>query len=185
MVTPRAADGHVVFATAIGPCGVAWSRRGLVRLQLPEDGAEATLQRLVATTALPDGGGSTTPPAPVLEAIDRIIRHLTGTKAGLDRIALDFEWIPPFHRKVYEAARRIASGEVLTYGELAVIAGSPMASRAVGQAMAKNPLPIVVPCHRVVAASGKPGGFTSFGGLDTKARLLAIEGASLPGAQRQ
>ena len=183
MGKPRDADGHVVFSTAIGPCGVAWSRRGLVRIQLPEDGAEATLRRLVATVGLPDGGGSTTPPAPVRGAIDRIIRHLTGKEAGLDRIALDLEGIPPFHRKVYEAARRIASGTTLTYGELAANAGSPMGSRAVGQAMAKNPLPIVVPCHRVIAASGRPGGFTSFGGLDTKARLLAIEGASLP--QRQ
>jgi methylated-DNA-[protein]-cysteine S-methyltransferase len=181
----READGHVVFSTAIGPCGIAWSRRGLVRIQLPEDGAEATLRRLVATVALPDGGGSTTPPAPVLAAIDRIVRHLAGEEAGLERIPLDFEGIPPFHRKVYEVARHIASGKILTYGELSANAGSPMGSRAVGQAMAKNPFPIVVPCHRVVAASGRPGGFSSFGGLDTKARLLAIEGASLPLLQRQ
>jgi len=185
MGRPRDADGHVVFFTAIGPCGVAWSQRGLARIQLPEDSAEGTLRRLVATVALPDGGGSTTPPAAVQSAIDRIIRHLTGKEAGLEQIALDLEGIPPFHRKVYEAARRIASGKTLTYGELAKIAGSPMGSRAVGQAMAKNPLPIVVPCHRVVAASGKPGGFSSFGGLDTKARLLAIEGASLLSRQRQ
>lgn len=179
MMKPRPADGHVVFSTTIGPCGVAWSPRGLVRIQLPEDGAEATLKRLVATVALPDGGGSTTPPDPVQAAINRIIRHLCGEAADLERIGLDLEGIPPFHRKVYEAARRIASGETRTYGELAAEAGSPMGSRAVGQAMAKNPLPIVVPCHRVVAGSGKPGGFSSFGGLDTKARLLAIEGASL------
>jgi methylated-DNA-[protein]-cysteine S-methyltransferase len=180
MAKLRDADGHVVFATTIGPCGIAWSPRGLVRIQLPEDGPEATLRRLVATVALPDGGGSTTPPAVVQAAINRIIRHLTGKEAGLERILLDLEGIPPFHRKVYEAARRIASGTILTYGELAANAGSPMGARAVGQAMAKNPVPIVVPCHRVIAASGRPGGFSSFGGLDTKAHLLAIEGASLP-----
>jgi methylated-DNA-[protein]-cysteine S-methyltransferase len=176
----RAAEGYAVFATAIGPCGVAWSRRGLVSIQLPEATMEATRARLWERITLPDDGGSMTPPAAVQAAIERIIRHLTGKDAGLDGIALDLEDVPPFHRKVYEAARRITRGEIRSYGDLAGDAGSPNGARAVGQAMAKNPLPIVVPCHRVIAAGGKPGGFTSPGGLDTKARLLAIEGASLP-----
>lgn len=176
----RAAEGYAIFETAIGPCGVAWSSRGLVSVQLPEASAEATRARLWERITLPDDGGSTSPPRTVAAAIEQIIRHLTGKDAGLDDIALDLEGAPPFHRKVYEAARRITRGTIRSYGDLASDAGSPQGARAVGQAMAKNPLPIVVPCHRVIAAGGKPGGFTSPGGLDTKARLLAIEGASLP-----
>jgi methylated-DNA-[protein]-cysteine S-methyltransferase len=181
----RAAEGYAIFSTAIGPCGVAWSQRGLVSIQLPEETAEATRARLWDRITLPDDCGSTTPPASVKAAIERIIRHLTGEEdAHLDGIELDLEDLPPFHRKVYEAARRITRGEIRSYGDLAGDAGSPGGARAVGQAMAKNPLPIVVPCHRVIAAGGKPGGFTSPGGLDTKARLLAIEGAKLPRSKR-
>jgi methylated-DNA-[protein]-cysteine S-methyltransferase len=180
----RAAEGYAIFETAIGPCGVAWSSRGLVSVQLPEETAEATRARLWERITLPDDAVSMTPPPAVKAAIERIIRHLTGDDGGLDNIALDLEGVPPFHRKVYEAARRITRGEVRSYGDLASDAGSPSGARAVGQAMAKNPLPIVVPCHRVIAAGGKPGGFTSPGGLDTKARLLAIEGASLPRSKK-
>jgi methylated-DNA-[protein]-cysteine S-methyltransferase len=176
----RAAEGYAIFATAIGPCGVAWSSRGLVSVQLPDTTEEATRARLRERITLPDDGGETTPPDAVRAAIERIIRHLTGDDGGLDSIDLDLEGVPPFHRKVYEAARRITRGEIRRYGDLASEAGSPKGSRAVGQAMANNPLPIVVPCHRVIAGSGKPGGFSAPGGLDTKARLLAIEGASLP-----
>lgn len=179
----RPAAGYAVFTTQIGWCGIAWSGRGLVRVQLPAESEEATRALLLAKITLPDEGGSTRPPAAVKAAIGRIVRHLAGEAADLARIDLDLEGMPPFHRKVYEAARRITSGAIRTYGELAGDAGSPQGARAVGQAMANNPLPIVVPCHRVIAAGGRPGGFTSPGGLDTKARLLSIEGASLP--QRQ
>ncbi|MEP7121993.1 MAG: methylated-DNA--[protein]-cysteine S-methyltransferase [Byssovorax sp.] len=181
MKARRAAEGYAIFATAIGPCGVAWSSRGLVSVQLPDVSEAATLARLQERIVLPDSGGSTSPPRAVKAAIERIILHLTGEDGGLDAVDLDLEGVPPFHRKVYEAARRITRGEIRRYGDLATEAGSPKGSRAVGQAMAKNPLPIVVPCHRVIAGSGKPGGFSAPGGLDTKARLLAIEGASLPG----
>ena len=176
----RAAEGYAIFATPIGPCGVAWSSRGLVSVQLPDATEEATRARLRDRITLPDDGGSTSPPDTVKAAIERIIRHLTGEDGGLDSIALDLDGVPPFHRKVYEAARRITRGEIRSYGDLASECGSPGGARAVGQALATNPLPIVVPCHRVIAADGKPGGFTSPLGLDTKAQLLAIEGASLP-----
>jgi methylated-DNA-[protein]-cysteine S-methyltransferase len=175
----RRAEGYALFTTAIGTCAVAWSRRGLVAIQLPDATEAATREGLLAKVILPDEGGSEEPPAGVKASIARIIRHLEGEPGSLARVVLDLEGTPPFHRKVYEAARRIAPGEIRSYGELAAEAGSPRASRAVGQAMAKNPLPIVVPCHRVIASNGKPGGFTAYGGLDTKARLLAIEGATL------
>jgi methylated-DNA-[protein]-cysteine S-methyltransferase len=115
------------------------------------------------------------------EAIDHIARHLAGDAADLSTIPLDLAGVPPFFRRVYEVTRAVPSGELRTYAEIAVAAGSPSAMRAVGQALAKNPFPIVVPCHRVIAAGNAPGGFSAPGGLDTKARLLAIEGRSLGG----
>jgi len=120
-------------------------------------------------------------PAPpfVREAIDLITRHLAGEPQDLRGIPLDYEQVPAFHRQVYEAAREVPSGRIVTYGELARRAGSPGAARAVGQAMARNRFPVVVPCHRVLAAGERPGGFTAFGGLRTKARLLALEGVEL------
>ena len=110
----RSAEGYLVFITAIGPCGVAWSERGLVCLQLPDESEEATQAVLLGRITLPKEGGSTTPPAAVKAAITRIVRHLDGKEADLDGIDLDFEGMPPFHRKVYEAARRITSGEIRT-----------------------------------------------------------------------
>jgi len=93
-------------------------------------------------------------------------------------VPLDLDGVPEFHRKVYDASRRIARGQILTYGELAALAGSPLASRAVGQAMGNNPFAPIVPCHRVLAAGGHSGGFSAPGGVITKLRMLAIEGAA-------
>ena len=84
--------------------------------------------------------------------------------------------MPPFHRRVYAVARAIAPGTTLTYREVAARLGEPDAARAVGQALARNPIPIIVPCHRVVACGGKPGGFSAPGGIVTKFRLLDLEG---------
>ena len=85
------------------------------------------------------------------------------------------EGVPPFHRRVYEAAREIPPGDTLSYGAIANRIGSPGSARAVGQALGRNPFAIVVPCHRVVAANGKLGGFSANGGVTTKANLLALE----------
>ena len=85
--------------------------------------------------------------------------------------------VPEFHRRVYEAARAIPPGNTLSYGDIAKRVGAPGAARAVGQALGRNPFPIVVPCHRVLAAGGKIGGFSAQGGVATKRRMLAIEGA--------
>ncbi len=114
----------------------------------------------------------------VREAVDLISRHLAGEPADLTRIPVDLEGQPSFRRKVLETLRATQPGETFTYGQLACLAGSPGAARAVGQAMARNPLPIVIPCHRVVAADG-PGGFSLFGSLASKERLLALEDAGL------
>ena len=176
-VSPDAPPGgFALFATAIGRCGVSWSARGITRIGLPEASDAQTRQRLAhgAPTAreLP-------PPPAIADAIALIVQHVGGTPAALETIVLDLDGVPAFHRQVYDAARRIPSGQTMSYGALAAIVGKPGAARAIGQAMGRNPCPIVVPCHRVLAAHRATGGFSAHGGVATKARLLAAEGVTL------
>jgi methylated-DNA-[protein]-cysteine S-methyltransferase len=166
--------GYTTFRTAIGHCGLAWTDAGLVAVQLPERSAAATAahirrrfpgaRRRLATRA-------------VRRARAAIVRLLAGRGDELAAIQLDLSHCSPFNRRIYELARAIPAGETLSYGELAARAGNPRAARAVGQAMAHNPFPLLVPCHRVMAANGGAGGFSAPGGVDTKFRLLRIEGA--------
>lgn len=174
MKPPVAGVAHAFFSTPIGDCGLAWTARGVAWFQLPEASPDETRARLSRITG---ASPESTPPPWVGEAIAQITRLLEGHDQDLSSIPLDLESATPFFRRVYEVSRAIPRGRVWTYRQLAVAAGSPDATRAVGQAMARNPLPILVPCHRVVASGGKPGGFSASGGLATKARLLAIEGA--------
>lgn len=115
----------------------------------------------------------------VAQAVERLKGFLAGSGDDLNGIPLDLTGIPPFHRKVFHVLLNTRPGQTLTYGEVALLAGSPRAARAVGQAVAHNPLPFLVPCHRVLASNG-PGGFSLFGSLQSKARLLALEGVILP-----
>lgn len=184
---------HALFSTAFGECGLAWTSRGLVLVQLPEQTPAATLARMlqgIARRSFAVGETATSPPRAAMadegappdwarDAMSRLERHLAGEDEDLSVIPLDMARVPPFFRRVYEEARAVPRGLVRSYAEIAAAAGSPAATRAVGQAMAKNPWPVVVPCHRVVGSAGKPGGFSAPGGLDTKARLLALEGAPL------
>jgi methylated-DNA-[protein]-cysteine S-methyltransferase len=165
---------YTVFQTPIGHCAVAWNSAGLVGVQLPEGSAVTTARRVVGRFR---GAVRRTPPPPVRQAIDAIRKLLRGGKDELAAIELDFSGHTPFCRRVYELARAIPSGETVSYGELAARAGEPAAARAVGQAMAHNPFPLIVPCHRVLAAHGGAGGFSARGGVETKFRLLRIEGA--------
>ena len=154
---------HAVFATDVGPCRLSWRADGsLTEIRLLADGD-------------PRPTVDSAPPA-VRSAAERIAAHLGGQPVDLGSIRLSMDGLPPFHRRVYERARSIPAGQTTTYGALARALGSPKAARAVGQAMAKNPFLIVVPCHRVVGSSS-PGGFSAPGGLSTKTRLLAIEGS--------
>jgi len=162
-----------LFDTALGRCGVAWSERGITRITLPETDDAATRRRVGA------GATEAPPPPPIAAAIAEIVRHVGGEPAALDAIALDMEDVPAFYREAYAAARQIPSGQTMSYGALATRLGKPGGARAIGQAMGKNPFPIVVPCHRVLAANQATGGFSAFGGLETKARLLAAEGFTL------
>lgn len=166
------APGYALFDTAIGRCGIAWGERGICCVQLPDKTPSATRERLAAR--LP-GASEGSPPSAVQRAVDQIITLLRGESTDLSRIALDLEQVPPFHRRVYELTRTIPCGATLSYGEIAARIGSPGAARAVGQALGKNPFAIVVPCHRVLAAGGKPGGFSADGGVATKLRMLRIE----------
>ncbi len=169
--------GYAVFETAIGPCGIAWRDGRLLATMLPEVSEKALRQRL--RERLPELEEAT-PPAFVESAMARIRALLAGTGAddNLADLPLALDDLAPFQRRIYELARALAPGDTVTYGELAARAGSPGAARAVGQAMARNPFGIVVPCHRVVAAGGRSGGFSASGGVGTKLRMLAIERAA-------
>lgn len=170
--------GCCLFDTAIGACGVAWTADALAAVQLPEGERSGTLARL--RRALGEAPEAP-PPAFVAAAIARIQAALEGRPDDLSDLPLDLSGVPPFHRKVYAVARAIPPGEVLTYGEVARRIGDPGAARAVGQALGHNLFAPVVPCHRVLAAGGKSGGFSAEGGAATKLRLLEIERARLGG----
>jgi methylated-DNA-[protein]-cysteine S-methyltransferase len=169
-----------LFETAIGACGIAWSEAGIVALQLPERDRARTQARLLRRW--PDAREAAPPPA-AQAAIDAVVTLISGAApdriaADFDAIALDLEDVPAFDREVYAVARTIAPGKTLTYGEIAARIGEPDAAREVGQALGRNRVPIIVPCHRVVAAGGGTGGFSATGGVDTKLRLLEIERAT-------
>jgi len=176
-----AALGYALFDTSIGRCGIAWSERGIVALQLPEQRESETRARLAHR--FPEARETKPLPAGVRRAIDRITALLGGDAGDdLGSIALDFDGVPPFHRRVYEVVRTIPPGASLSYGEVAALMGSPGAARAVGQALGRNPFAVVVPCHRVLAAGGRVGGFSARGGVGTKLRMLAIEGTTVSGS---
>jgi methylated-DNA-[protein]-cysteine S-methyltransferase len=164
-----------LFETKIGLCGIAWNDAGIFCTQLPE-GDEARsrarfLQRVPGARLAP-------PPPQVQTVIARIVALLDGAKGDdFTDVALDMNRLPEFNRAVYAIARKVPPGATVTYGEIARQLGGLQLSRDVGQAMGKNPFPIIVPCHRVLAAGAKPGGFSARGGTATKLKILAIEGA--------
>lgn len=170
------ATGFSLFDTAIGHCGIAWGERGIVGVQLPE--AHKTLTRARMRRLFPDAVEAG-PPLQVRGAAARIAALLDGVGDDLRDIELDMSGVSPFEARVYELVRGIAPGETLTYGEVAARLGEPGAARAVGRALGRNPFAPVVPCHRVLAAGGRPGGFSADGGVVTKLRMLQIEGARI------
>jgi methylated-DNA-[protein]-cysteine S-methyltransferase len=166
-----------LFDTPVGRCGIAWGDGRIAMLRLPE--ADDATMRIRIGKHFPDAEEAA-PNELARQAIAAIAALLAGDAADLESIPLDMRDVPPFHRRVYEAARAIPPGTTVSYGEVARRLEAPRAARAVGQALGHNPFAIIVPCHRIVASSGKLGGFTATGGLATKLRLLALEGA--PGA---
>ena len=165
-----------LFDTAIGICGIEWGPRGINGLQLPMGSDEKTRARIRQR----HGDIVEMEPAGEVQiAIDRIVELLAGKPDDLLDIALDLDGVPEFNRGVYDIARSIPPGKTMTYGDIAKKLGGVELSRDVGQALGRNPCPIVVPCHRVLAAGNKPGGFSARGGVDTKLKMLAIEGAAV------
>jgi methylated-DNA-[protein]-cysteine S-methyltransferase len=173
MMVKETAVSFTLFNTAIGRCAIAWSERGVVGVQLPGRDAAATRAALLRRHP---GAREAAPPDEVARAIDGIVALIAGERRDLADIVLDLDGLPEFNRRVYALARTIKPGATLTYGAIAAQLGEPDA-RGVGEAMGRNPCPIIVPCHRVVAAGGKFGGFSAPGGIATKRRLLAIEAA--------
>jgi methylated-DNA-[protein]-cysteine S-methyltransferase len=175
-----AAMHYCLFDTDLGACGVAWSERGLVRFQLPEANRRATEKRLKLRAP---NSSAKAPPRQIEAVITSVQRYMSGERVDFTPIALDLTGVSPFYAAIYAAARRVGWGETATYGDLARLAGAPGAARAVGQAMSRNPVAVIIPCHRILASGNKVGGFSAFGGTVSKQRLLGLEGVRLGAAK--
>jgi methylated-DNA-[protein]-cysteine S-methyltransferase len=167
-------QSFTLFETAIGTCGIVWTARGVCGVQLLEKDTGATRARLRRRHP---SAVETPPPPDVQRAVDGIVALLAGEKRDLTEIAIDDSRLPELNKRVYAIVRRIPPGGTMTYGDIAERLGDKTLARAVGQAMGENPTPVIMPCHRVLAAGGKPGGFSAPGGIVTKLQLLTIEGA--------
>jgi methylated-DNA-[protein]-cysteine S-methyltransferase len=166
----------LIFDTDGGPCGIAWTAAGVVRFQLPGD--DATTTRRLLLRHLPEAEADDPPPA-IAETVEAVKRYFAGEQADFSKVPLDLAGHSAFFRVIYDAARRVHWGETTTYGTIARDLGAgPEMAREVGQAMAKNPVALIIPCHRVLAAGGKVGGFSAPGGASSKLKMLALEGIS-------
>jgi methylated-DNA-[protein]-cysteine S-methyltransferase len=167
--------GYCLIATAFGPVGLAWSALGLVRLQLPDDTAALTRARLLSGIEAAEGH----PSDALTDGVGKLQRYFAGVPTDFSAVPLDLSGVLPFPRRLYEEMLTLRWGETLTYGELAGRVGAAGAAQAVGQAMGANPIPVIIPCHRVLASQNKLGGFSAPGGGRTKLRLLEMEGIRL------
>jgi methylated-DNA-[protein]-cysteine S-methyltransferase len=172
-------EAYTLFETARGACALGWTAEGVTFVQLPE-GSRAALEARVRT--LRPRAVEAAPVGAAAEAAALVAAALAGERPDLSTVALDLGRLTPFRRAIAGLLRRVPPGSTVTYGELARLAGAPGAARAVGRAMATNPVPILVPCHRVLAAGQRIGGFSAHGGAQTKVDLLALEGVTLPGS---
>jgi len=171
--------GFTLFDTPIGTCSLVWRDDKIVGLRLPEASPAATRARIKRRWSSAEEQA----PSPAMQAvIDRVLALLAGQQVDLSDVPLDFGDAPEFHQRAYAVARSVPPGQTITYGEIAKRLGAPQDSREVGQAMGKNPIAIIMPCHRVLGADGRMGGFSANGGIATKRRILEIEGAAALGA---
>ncbi len=166
--------GFALFDTAIGCCALGWTEAGIADVNLPEVSPEITRRRIAGRLA---GSHEQPPPPSVQRVIERIQALFDGAADDLADVELDLSGVPDFHRDVYRVTRGIRPGTTLSYGQIATELGVPGAARAVGRALGHNPCPIIVPCHRVLAADGSMHGFSANGGVATKRRMLQAEGA--------
>ena len=177
---PERAEAHFhLFDTAIGPCGLAWNSAGLIQVQLPEASEAATEARL---GRIASASWSEALPKQISDCESRMHAYFDGKEIEFADITLDFGGANEFTTRVYTELRKIGWGQTTSYGALAKKLGKPNAARAIGAAMGKNPWPLIVPCHRVLAASGKIGGFSAYGGRATKRHMLQLERADADGA---
>ncbi len=174
---------YTIFETALGFAGLAWTEAGITRFQLPSATAEATTRNLLRRTP---GATSSEPPPHIARAVESATRYFAGEKIDFSDLTLDLNGQDELFREIYCAARCVGYGETTTYGGLAKAIGRSdwEAARDVGQAMAKNPVALIIPCHRVLAAGNKIGGFSAPGGAETKAKMLELEGVNLGPKQR-
>jgi methylated-DNA-[protein]-cysteine S-methyltransferase len=170
-------SGYALFDTAIGRCALVWRGGLVIGAALPEETDDRARARLAKRFP---GAVEADPPPFAAEAIARIVGLLDGRKDDLGDVPLDLRG-SELELAVWEATRSIPCGEVRSYGDIAREIGAPHAAQAVGVALGRNPVPIIVPCHRVLAADGRSGGFSAPGGVATKFRILEIEGAKRPG----
>jgi methylated-DNA-[protein]-cysteine S-methyltransferase len=167
-----------IFETAGGFCGIAWNANGVTRFQLPTQSGTSTEKLLLKR--LGSDAVASNPSAEIEMLITDVRRYFAGEKVDFSRVKLDLGSQENFFRQIYAAARQLAWGETSTYGTIAKALGAgPEAAREVGQAMAKNPVALIIPCHRVLAAGGKIGGFSAPGGSHSKAKMLELEGIVL------
>jgi methylated-DNA-[protein]-cysteine S-methyltransferase len=173
----RMTQRYCIFETAGGYCGIAWSEMGITRLQLPTRSAAAT-ERLLRRRAPAAEPAEPTPA--VAATIVAVQRYFAGEAVDFSAVRLDLGETDPFFAQIYAAARGVGWGRTTTYGALAKeLDAGPEAARDVGEAMARNPVALIIPCHRVLAAGGKIGGFSAPGGAAAKLRMLALEGIDL------
>jgi len=166
---------YCLIATDFGPIGLAWSGRGLIRLQLPDETETLTKARLIRRIQAVEAD----PPAWLEPTVADLRRYFSGEETAFPDASLDLESVPDFHQALYREMRKLGWGETLTYGELATRVGMPGAAQSVGQAMGRNPIPVIIPCHRILASGNTLGGFSAPGGTRTKLKLFAIEGIRL------
>ena len=170
----EAIQHYHVFETAMGFCGIAWSDAGVARFQLPTKTAEAA-KKLICRRA--PNAESSAPPARNAAVIEAAKRYFDGEDMDFSQVQVDLVGEDAFFAQIYDALRRVGRGSTTTYGALAKEVGAGRErARDVGEAMGKNPVPLIIPCHRVLAAGGKIGGFSAPGGSRTKARMLELEG---------
>jgi methylated-DNA-[protein]-cysteine S-methyltransferase len=170
----QATHHFTTFETAAGHCGIAWNEAGITQFQLPTRSAESAERNLLRRR--PDAARGE-PTADVAQTIAAAQRYFNGEKIDFSQVRLDLDGQDEFFLKIYAATRRVGWGQTTTYGTLAKELGAgPEAARDVGQAMAHNPVPLIIPCHRVLAAGGKVGGFSAPGGSTAKIRMLELEG---------
>ncbi|MCT7374890.1 methylated-DNA--[protein]-cysteine S-methyltransferase [Chelativorans salis] len=179
-MTSQHVSFHHVFETAFGFCGIGWTEHGIARFMLPMATPESVAETLVKRTP---GSREAAPTGTTAEVVAAATRYFAGEREDFSAIALDLDGVDPFRRAIYAAARRLGYGETTTYGALAEEAGFPEAARETGTALGRNPVPLIVPCHRILAAGGKLGGFSAPGGTTTKLKMLALERAVPPGAE--